>query len=146
MRQLRAKGWNDLVKVKIEALLKRNDPLLNAALPLEQARANISAARLLDPDQRAVLFTAARTQLEDYIKKNQGKVQAAQATVELARLTSFHAQALLSKAMREDDNQSRHEKGRAPRRPCSSQAGQDLKAAASRALDLAQSRSQRTPT
>ena len=130
VRQLRAKGkgWNDLVKIKIEDLLKRKDPLLDAALSLELARANIDAARQLDPDQRLVLFTAAGGQLNDYIKKNQGKVGAALASVELARLTSYHAQALLSKAMREEDNQSRHEKAR-PAEEKFVQAGKELEAA-----------------
>jgi hypothetical protein len=130
VRQLRAKGkgWNDLVRTKIDELLKRNDPILNAALPLELARVNIDAARQLDPEQRFALFTAARGQLDDYIKKNQGKVGAALASVELARLTSYHAQALLSKAMREEDNQSRHLAAR-PAEKMFIQAGADLEAA-----------------
>jgi hypothetical protein len=130
VRQLRAKGkgWNDLVKIKIEELRKRKDPILDAALPLELARVTIGTARQLNPEERFTLFTEARGQLEDYIKKNQGKVGAALASVELARLTSYHAQALLSKAMREEDNQARH----AAARPAENkfiQAGKDLDAA-----------------
>ena len=60
VKQLRARGWNDLAKAKIEALLKRNDPTLNAVLPLELARINISSARLQDPDQRLATFNTAR--------------------------------------------------------------------------------------
>ena len=129
VRQLRVKGWTDMAKAKIEALLKRNDPTLNAALPLESARIDIAAARQLNPEQRFVLFTEARAKLQDFIKKNQGKVQAAQATVELARLTSYHAQALLSQAMREDDDASKHEKAR-PAETMFIQAGKDLEIAA----------------
>src|SRR5260221_300708 len=81
VRQLRAKGWTDLAKIKIDALQKRNDPLLNAALPLELAKLNISAARLLGPEQRFALFTAARGQLQEFIDKNQGKAEAALARV-----------------------------------------------------------------
>src|SRR5205814_6456268 len=106
IRQLRVKGWNDLAKTKIDELLQRNDPVLNATLPLESARIDIAFARQQGPAQRFALFTAARTKLLDFIQKNQGKVQAALATVKLARLTSYHAQALLTNAMRAVDNKS----------------------------------------
>lgn len=128
VRQLRQKGWNDLAKTKIEELLKRGDPILNATLPLELARLNISIARQQDPEQRFALFTAARSQLQDYINKNKGKAAAALASAELARVTSYHAQALLSKAMREEDNRSRHERAR-PAEVMFIQAGKDLDAA-----------------
>jgi len=128
IRQLRNKGWNDFAKTRIEDLLKRNDPTLNAALPLELARVNIAAARQQDPEQRFTLFTAARKQLQDFVSKNQGKPQGALASAELARVTSYHAQALLTKAMREEDNRSRHEKAR-PAETMFVQAGKDLEQA-----------------
>jgi hypothetical protein len=135
VRKLREKGWSDFAKKKIEDLLKRGDPTLNAALPLELAEINISMARQLDPDQRATLFAAARTQLQDFIKQNQGKGQAALASVKLARLTSYQAQAILSRAMREDDLKSKHEKAR-PAETMFIQAGKDLEAAI-QAIDAA---------
>src|SRR5438093_1547486 len=73
VRKLRDKGWADLAKAKIEELLKRGEPALNAALPLELAEINIAMARQMDPDQRLSLFMQARTQLRDFIKSNQGK-------------------------------------------------------------------------
>src|SRR5271155_2343895 len=89
VRKLRDKGWADLAKAKIEELLKRGDPALNAALPLELAEINIALARQMDPEQRVALFALARTQLQDFIKQNQGNGQAALASVKLARLTSY---------------------------------------------------------
>ncbi|MBI2808828.1 MAG: hypothetical protein HYX68_27920 [Planctomycetes bacterium] len=135
VRNLRLKGWNDFARAKIDELLKRNHPTLNAALPLELARLNIAEARQKDPAQRAGPFLAARAQLEDFIKRNSGKVEAALASVELARLTSYHAQAILATAMREEDDRSRHEKAR-PAEVKFKQAGVDLQAAL-KALDAA---------
>ncbi len=86
--------------------------MLNATLPLELARLNIAAARTQDPDQRLNTYAIARAQLNDYIAKNKGKGQAALAKVDVARLTTYDAQILLSKAMREEDNRERHAKAR----------------------------------
>ncbi len=135
VRKLRDKGWNDLAKLKIEDLQKRGDPSLNAALPLELARINIAIARLRDPDQRFALFTDARKQLQEFINKNPGKAEAALASAELARVTSYHGQALLSRAMREDEMKARHEKAR-PAETMFIQAGKDLEAAI-KAIDAA---------
>ncbi len=128
VKKLRERGWNDLAKSKIEELLKRNDPALNATLPLELARLNIAAARLQDPEQRLATFAAARVQMEDFIAKNKGKGQAALAKVDVARLTSYHAQALLAKAMREEENKDRHEKAR-PAETKFIEAGKELEEA-----------------
>ncbi|MSQ93037.1 MAG: hypothetical protein EXR98_00605 [Gemmataceae bacterium] len=135
VRQLRLKGWNDFARAKIEQLLNRGDPVLAAALPLEMARVNIAEARQKDPVQRFALFTAARAQLLEYINKNQVKVGAALASAELAHLTSYHAQAILSTAMREEDNKSRHDKAR-PAEVMFLQAGKDL-ADAAKAMEAA---------
>ena len=128
IQQLRGKGWHDLAKQKIEELMKRGDANLNTTLSLELARVNIAIARQQDPEQRFALFTAARQHLQEYINKNQGKVQAALASAELARVTSYHAQAHLTKAMREDDNKTRHERAR-PAETMFIQAGKELDAA-----------------
>lgn len=135
VRKLRDKGWHDLAKQKIEELLKKGDPTLNAALPLELARLNIAAARLLDPDQRLSLFGEARKQLQAFVTQNKGKPEAALASAELARVTSYHAQAILSRAMREDENRVRHEKAR-PAETMFIQAGKDLEEAI-KAIDAA---------
>src|SRR5207245_1260128 len=59
----------------------------------------------------------------------------ARAAAQLAKLTSYHAQALLSKALREEDARSRHEKAR-PAEKMFLQAGKDLDEAV-KALDAA---------
>lgn len=128
VRNLRTKGWHELAKAKIDDLLKQNNPLYAAALPLELAKINIAIARQKDPEQRFALFTLARTQLQEFINKNKGKSEAAQAAVEIARLSGYHGQAILSKAMREDDARARHEKAR-PAETMFKQAGTDLEAA-----------------
>src|SRR5713226_5587407 len=128
VRYLRAKGWYDVARARIEELLKRNDATLAAALPIELARVNIAEARQRDPEQRFALFTAARAQLQDFIAKNKGKTDAALASAELARLTSYHAQAILSKAMREDEARTRHERAR-PAEKMFIDAGKDLEEA-----------------
>jgi hypothetical protein len=128
VRQLRIKGWTDLAKSRIEELLKGNNPVLSATLPLELARVNVAIARHKDPEQRFSLFKDARGQLQGYIDKNKGKPEAALASVELARLTSYHAEALLTKAMREEDAPSRQTAAK-PARDMFEQAGRDLEAA-----------------
>lgn len=128
IKKLRERGWNDLAKAKIEELLKRGDPALNATLPLELARLNIAAARTQDPDQRLATYAAARKQMEDFIVKNKGKGQAALAQVDVARLTMLQGQALLARAMREEDPRERHEKAR-PAEAKFIEAGKELEAA-----------------
>ena len=135
VRQLRARNWNEVAKTRIEELLLRGDPVLDAALPIELARTNIAIARQQDPEQRLTLFTAAASQLEEFIKKNQGKPQAALAMVELARVTSYQGQAILAKAMREEENKDRHEKARSAETKFLL-AGKDL-AEASKAIEAA---------
>lgn len=128
VRQLRIKGWNDLARTRIDMLLKRGDPALAAALPIELARINISEAREKPPAQRQALFDEARKQLQDFIVKNQGKPQAALAGAELARVTSHQAQGILSEAMREDEVVDRH-KAAVPAEALFIKAGDELKQA-----------------
>src|SRR5437870_2686640 len=58
VQRLRAKGWNDLAQARIDELLKRNNPTLNAVLPYESARIKVSEARLKGPEQRVALFNS----------------------------------------------------------------------------------------
>ncbi|MCI0737915.1 MAG: hypothetical protein L0Y72_02645, partial [Gemmataceae bacterium] len=102
LRQLRAKGYNDLALEHAETLKKI--PALQTVLPLEIARTLLAMARDRDPDQRAGLFAAARTQLEQFVKKNPGTPESAEARLEIARLAAYAGQSLLTKAMREEDN------------------------------------------
>ncbi len=102
LRQLRAKGYNDLALEHAESLKKI--PALQSVLPLETARTLLAMARDRDPDQRAGLFAAARTQLEQFVTKNPGTPESAEARLEIARLAAYAGQSLLTKAMREEDN------------------------------------------
>jgi hypothetical protein len=136
VRRLTAKGWTELARIRIETLLARKDPVLNLALPLELANVNIIEAKQKDPEQRLNMFTTARGHLQDFIQKNQGKGEAARASAQLARLTSYHAQVLLSKALRDEDAKSRHEKAR-PAEKMFIQAAGDLNNAV-KALEAAQ--------
>jgi hypothetical protein len=103
VRKLRAKGYVDLAKGYLEVMQKRNDPQLAGILPLEQARTLLAVAREKDAEQRFGIFSQAREFLKDYAAKNAGKPEAAQGTVELARLSSYEGLALLTKALRELD-------------------------------------------
>jgi hypothetical protein len=103
VRKLRAKGYIDQARAYLEIMQKRNDPKLAGILPLEQARTILAAAREKDAEQRFGLFNQARDFLKAYTEKNAGKPEAAQGTLELARLSSYEGQALLTKALRELD-------------------------------------------
>lgn len=101
VRKLRARGYIDLAKEYLERMQKRNDPALAGILPLEQARTLLAFAREKEAEQRFGIFIQAREFLKDYTAKNAGKPEAAQGTLELARLSSYEGQALLTKALRE---------------------------------------------
>jgi hypothetical protein len=103
VRKLRARGDIELAREYLERMQKRNDPKLAAVLPLEQARTLLAAAREKEPAQRLGMFAQARNFLDDYATKNAGKPEAAQGKLELARLSTYEGQALLTKALRELD-------------------------------------------
>jgi hypothetical protein len=103
VRQLRGKGYLDLAKAYLEKMQARKDPKLAGILPLEQARTLLAAAREKDAEQRFGIFGQAREFLKDYTQQNAGKPAAAQGTLELARLSTYEGQALLTKALRELD-------------------------------------------
>src|SRR5262249_36592392 len=65
VQRLRAKGWNDLARKRIEELLKRNDKDLNALLPYELARIDVAEAKQKSPEERVTLFTTARERLKE---------------------------------------------------------------------------------
>lgn len=136
VQQLRAKGYSALAKEYLDQMAKRGDPKIMALLPLEQARTMIALAREKDAEQRAALFAAARIELQRYIKANTGKVEAAEASFELARLSAYHGQALLTRALREEETKAQHDRAR-PAEAMFQQAGKDLTAAV-KALEAAQ--------
>jgi hypothetical protein len=103
-RKLRAKpGYASLAKEYFERLEKLNNPELAPILGLEQARTLLATARERNFNQRGAVLEEAKAKFEDYIKKNEGKPNAARAQVELARLLLVQGQTQLSKALREEE-------------------------------------------
>jgi hypothetical protein len=135
VQKLRGKGYVDLAKEYLEKMQKSGDPRVAALLPLEAARTLVALAREKEVDQRVNMIAAARAELEAYVKANAGKPEGAQAALELARLSSVQGQALLTQALREEDDKSAHERAR-PAEAMFLQAGKDL-AAAAKALQAA---------
>jgi hypothetical protein len=124
VRKLRLKGYHDLVKEYTEQLVKAQ-PQLAGPLSLEQARSLVALAREKAPDQRSGLFNQARAKFEEFVKTYQGKPEATQARLELAKLVAYHGEALLSKALREEEPKEQHEAARRAE-PLFVQAGQEL--------------------
>src|SRR5439155_23466096 len=122
------KGYIDLAKEYLDKLQERKDPKLAAALPLEQARTILALAREKDAEQRFGLFGQVRALLQDYVKKNEGKPEAAEGSLEIARLSSYEGQALLTKALRELDVKAQQELAK-PAEAKFAQAAKDLDAA-----------------
>ena len=112
VRKMRAKGYADLAKEYLDRMQKRNDPALAGILPLEQARTLLAVAREKDPEQRVGIFNQARDFLKDYTQKNAGKPEAAEGTLELARLGTYEGQAILTKALRELEKTVQHDLAR----------------------------------
>ena len=128
VRKLRAKGYAEFAKAYLDRMEKRNDPKLAGILPLEQARTLLAVAREKEAEQRFGIFGQAREFLKDYTAKNAGKPEAAQGTLELARLAGYEGQALLTKAMRELDVAAQQELAN-PATTRFAQAGVELDAA-----------------
>jgi hypothetical protein len=103
VRRLRAKGYNDLALEQIDKLKKLADPALTGVLQLEQARTMLAIAREKEPEARPALFAAARAELEAFVRKNPAGPEGAQGRLEIARLAALEGQALLTRALREDD-------------------------------------------
>lgn len=125
IRKLRAKGYHDLASEYIDGLIKSH-PQLAGQLSLEQARSLVAMAREKNLDQRTALFNQAGDKFRAFVKQYEGKPEAVQARVELAKLVAYHGQALLSKALREhEDQKDQHEAARQAER-LFVQAGQEL--------------------
>jgi hypothetical protein len=128
IQKLRSRGFNDLAKERLELLQKTGDPKLLAFLPLEQARTMVALARQKNPDQRGALLASARKQLQEFIAKNQGTPDAALANLEIARLSIYQGQAILSRALRNESNEDAHKEAR-PAEDAFKQAAVEVSAA-----------------
>ncbi|MCI0684530.1 MAG: hypothetical protein L0Y71_20655 [Gemmataceae bacterium] len=125
VRRLRSKGYHDLASEYIDGLMKTH-PQLAGQLSLEQARSLVALARTRSLDQRTGLFNQARDKFQAFVAQHEGKPEAVQARLELAKLVAYHGQALLSKALREhEDPKDQHDAARRAE-PLFVQAGQAL--------------------
>jgi hypothetical protein len=128
IRNLRAKGYSDLVLEKLEAYKKNPPPGLELYLPLEIARTKIALGRDKGAEERLAIAAAAESELNEFVKKNAGKAEAAQGRLEIARLAAFQGQAWLNKALREDDPKGQKDLG-GKAEEFFSRAGKELEAA-----------------
>lgn len=112
VRKLRAKGFASLAMEYLDEMAKNNNPDVAKRLPLERSRTMVSLAREKEPSQRGAIIEAARTQLEDFIKTQQGKAEGSLARLELARVVLMQAQGELGKAYREEDPKAQEDKAR----------------------------------
>ncbi len=131
VRKLRAKGYADLALQYLDRLAKNPPAGMANLLPLEYARTRVSLARQKEPTQRAALFAAARKDLEAFVKTQGATPEATQARVELARLSAYEGQALLSQAIRlQDDDEKASEQAARKAEAFFLLAGKELEAAA----------------
>ena len=101
IRRLRAKGYNDLALEKIDEL--KANPDAAEVVPLERARTLSALARAKDASQRPPLFAAARAELDAFVRAHPSGVSGAEGRLEIARLAAYQGQALLTRAVREED-------------------------------------------
>jgi hypothetical protein len=102
VRKLRTKHYSNLALEYLEKIKKSAPADLQPLLALEIARTRVSMAEEKEPEQRAPLFAQARGELEAFLQANPQHPEAPQARVEVARLASLQAKALLSAAFRQE--------------------------------------------
>jgi len=122
------KGYSDLALQYLEMLQKNPPPALKSVLSMELAKTRIALAKDKDPAQRLALLKQARDEMEAFVKANPGGPEAAKARLELALLASQQGKALLSKALRNDDEKAQIEEARKAELQFT-EAGQELEAA-----------------
>ncbi len=125
LQKLRQKGSHSLTFEYLDLLAKSPDPKMAAIVPVERARSLVAMARDKDAEQRFALFEQARGEFQKFATANQGKPEGALGLLELARLTTYHGQALLTRALREEDNEEAHKIAR-PAEDKFKQAAKDL--------------------
>jgi hypothetical protein len=129
IQKLRAKGYGDLAQEYLERLKKNPPAGMAGIIPVELAKTKISRARDQSPAQRLVLLGEARTELEQALQALGNRPEAAQLRLEIARIAGVQGQALLSKALQEDDAALKEEHARKAEQQFI-QAGKELEAAA----------------
>jgi hypothetical protein len=135
IQRLRDKGYGDLAQEYLELLKKNPPPGMAGIIPIELARTKISRARDQSPVQRFALLGEARAELEQALQALGAKPEAAQLRLEIARIAGAQGQALLSKAILEEDAKLQEEHARKAEQQFI-QAGKELEAAAKGLEDL----------
>lgn len=103
VKKLRARKMAGLALEYLQLLQKHPPAGMESVLPVEIARTKVSLAQEKEPSQRAVLFGEARAELQAALVRLGQKPEEAQIRLEIARLTTFQGQALLSQALRQED-------------------------------------------
>lgn len=136
VRKLREKGYADLALEYLEKLQKEGRPEVKKFVPMEMARTRVALARTKEPEQRLALYQKARTELAAFVKANPTGPEGVQARLELARLVTQEAKALLAKALRRDEIKDQQAEAK-PAEQLFLQAGAELDAAVKLLTDLA---------
>ncbi|MFO0810647.1 MAG: hypothetical protein U0746_18625 [Gemmataceae bacterium] len=110
VRALRANGMADLAVDYLERLGKNPPANLKAILPLELAKARLDLAVYEGNDRkRNKQFEAAKQAYDDFLQANPNHPLAAEARLDLARLTTLQGKQLLAQARRTDDKAARRD-------------------------------------
>jgi hypothetical protein len=110
---LRSRGLAHLALEYLEGLEARakTDPKLAAEvskfLPMEKARTRVVLARTAPLEKRADEYRDARAELEKFVKDNEGKPDAVQAEIEVARIVALQGKVQLSTAARQESREAR---------------------------------------
>lgn len=112
VRELRSRGYSDLAREYLQKLAQNAPPELKKELPLEMALTNLDAAND-EPDsaKRLTLYAQARAECEKFLKDNPGHPRTAEARLEIARATTLQGKTQLSRALLEEDLQTRVAEG-----------------------------------
>ncbi len=104
VRELRARGYNDLAREYLDKLAKNAPAELKKELPLERARTEMEAAGdEPDSNKRIALYGQAREQFQEFLRANPNHPRAAETRFDIARATTLQGKTQLSRALLEDD-------------------------------------------
>jgi hypothetical protein len=108
VRELRARGYNDLARDYLQKLAKTAPPELKRELPLEIARTNMdAAAEEPDSGKRLALYAQARADFQKFLADNPMSPRAPEARLAIAQATTLQGKTQLSKALLQEDVHAR---------------------------------------
>jgi hypothetical protein len=107
VKGLRARGLPDLALAYLQSL-KNPPPDMAQRLPLELAKTRADLARLEpDPMKRDAIYSQAKQEFLTFLKNSPKNLAAADASLELARMIALQGKPLLTKAERQDNQETR---------------------------------------